>query len=109
MHLLGTSNVLAGYIVPGLIPKGTHAHSYVMSYQSLDEIINTTLYYNDERTEFKSKVLEKRKLLPFSEGNNGELAAFISYAQAFPTTFMALVDTYDTIRRWVILFSTILR
>ncbi|EER09290.1 nicotinate phosphoribosyltransferase, putative [Perkinsus marinus ATCC 50983] len=29
--------------------------------------------------------------------NDGELAAFIRYAQAFPTTFLALVDTYETI------------
>ena len=29
--------------------------------------------------------------------NEGELAAFISYAQAFPSSFLALIDTYDTV------------
>jgi nicotinate phosphoribosyltransferase len=32
------------------------------------------------------------------EANNGELAAFASYAVAFPDGFLALVDTYDVVR-----------
>lgn len=31
----------------------------------------------------------------FGETNQSELAAFTSYALAFPTNFLALVDTYD--------------
>jgi len=31
----------------------------------------------------------------FHETNHSELAAFTSYALAFPTAFQALVDTYD--------------
>lgn len=31
----------------------------------------------------------------FGETNQSELAAFISYALAFPNNFLALVDTYD--------------
>ena len=31
----------------------------------------------------------------FGETNQSELAAFISYALAFPDNFLALVDTYD--------------
>jgi len=31
----------------------------------------------------------------FSETNQSELTAFISYALAFPDNFLALVDTYD--------------
>ena len=33
-----------------------------------------------------------------SESNRGELAAFISYAMAFPMEFLCLLDTYDVIR-----------
>lgn len=31
----------------------------------------------------------------FGETNQSELAAFTSYALAFPNSFLALVDTYD--------------
>jgi nicotinic acid phosphoribosyltransferase len=31
----------------------------------------------------------------FGETNQSELAAFTSYALAFPRSFLALVDTYD--------------
>ena len=31
----------------------------------------------------------------FGETNQSELAAFTSYALAFPISFLALVDTYD--------------
>lgn len=33
--------------------------------------------------------------------NLGELAAFIAYAQAFPTGFLALVDSYDSLRVYI--------
>ena len=33
--------------------------------------------------------------LKVAETNQSELAAFVSYALAFPTTFQSLVDTYD--------------
>ena len=33
-----------------------------------------------------------------SEASDGELAALVSYAIAFPDGFMALVDTYDVKR-----------
>jgi len=45
----------------------------------------------------------KKTLTPFlkvlgEESSDGELAAFASYALAFPDSFVALVDTYDTVR-----------
>ena len=47
------------------------------------------------------RVLQKREQLGFMETNTAELAAFIAYAQAFPTSFLALVDTYDTLQSGV--------
>ena len=41
--------------------------------------------------------------LPVSEMNDGELAAFVAYACAFPTAFLCLVDTYDVIRSHLIM------
>lgn len=32
------------------------------------------------------------------QSNLGELAAFIAYGQAFPKGFLALVDSYDSLR-----------
>lgn len=50
--------------------------------------------------EFLELVLQKRRLLGYLSTNEGELAAFISYAQAFPRGLLALVDTYDTVQRY---------
>lgn len=95
----GTSNVLAGKLT-GIPVKGTHAHSYVMAHHSLSELSSTTLKKMDgEEVEFVELVLQKLNILGSSGKTNiGELAAFISFAQAFPKTFLALVDTYDTLR-----------
>lgn len=42
----------------------------------------------------------------FGETNQSELAAFVSYALAFPRNFLALVDTYDVSEtRLVYMFS----
>jgi len=42
-----------------------------------------------------------RTELGFIHTNEGELASFIAYAQAFPKGFLALVDTYDTLKSGV--------
>ena len=93
----GTSNVAVGKLT-GIAVKGTHAHAYVMSYTGMHDLNSTTiLKSNGEEVEFVSLVLEKKAALGFKNTNDAELAAFISYAQAYPKGFLALVDTYDTI------------
>ncbi|XP_050313583.1 nicotinate phosphoribosyltransferase-like isoform X2 [Anthonomus grandis grandis] len=101
----GTSNVLAGklYNIP---VKGTHAHAYITSFNGFSELQNTFLNPKDggkPRDLLKLAVAWKEELLPIfnvisSEANEGELAALISFAIAFPDGFMALVDTYEVQR-----------
>lgn len=86
-----TSNVLAG-MIHSIPINGTHAHSFVQSFQSLDQV-----QVNKLPTDFIKKVLEIRDRLGFTNTNIAELAAFIAYADAFPHKFLALVDTYDTL------------
>jgi nicotinate phosphoribosyltransferase len=97
----GTSNVLAGYLF-GVPIRGTHAHSYVQSFIGLGELKNVTLAGTDGKEyDFVKTVLDIRAELGFTYTNEGELAAFIVYAQAFPEGFLGLVDTYDTFKSGV--------
>ncbi|XP_031108014.1 nicotinate phosphoribosyltransferase 2-like isoform X3 [Ipomoea triloba] len=106
-----TSNVAAGKIF-GIPLRGTHSHAFVSSFMSTDEIVEKSLHRSDGSSvcdDFVSLVqawLNKLKwsnLLGgiFGETNQSELAAFTSYALAFPGSFLALVDTYDVIRSGV--------
>ncbi|KAG0718103.1 Nicotinate phosphoribosyltransferase [Chionoecetes opilio] len=100
----GTSNVLAGklYNIP---VKGTHAHSYISSFSSLGDLHIETLKHKEigEELSLKEASLRWRSRLADtlhilqSEASDGELAAFISFAIAFPCGFVALVDTYDVL------------
>jgi nicotinate phosphoribosyltransferase len=98
----GTSNVLAGKLT-GIPVKGTHAHSFVMTYQALHELHSSKIIDSKGvEVEFVSLVIEQLNILGFeNKTNHGELAAFIAFAQAFPHNFLALVDTYDTLRSGV--------
>lgn len=101
----GTSNVKAAQIY-GMAVKGTHAHSFVVSFSCFEELPNTTITdSNGKEQEFVSKVLDYRKKL-HADTNDGELTAFIAYAQAYPSGFLALIDTYDTLQSgvWNFLF-----
>jgi len=104
----GTSNVLAGKLFH--IPvRGTHAHAYISSFTNLAELKQRILKVRSdddlgEDRDFVDVCVNRRcqlaKLLGIllQEANDGELAAFISYAIAFPNGFTALVDTYEVLR-----------
>ncbi|CAF1594305.1 unnamed protein product, partial [Adineta steineri] len=101
----GTSNVLAGKLY-GIPIKGTHAHAYVSSYKNLDDLKIRELAdchsgelrpFVDLCLKYLNELGPVLKFIP-EETNKGELAAFISYAIAFPTGFLGLVDTYDVLK-----------
>ncbi|KAL2522557.1 Nicotinate phosphoribosyltransferase 1 [Forsythia ovata] len=103
-----TSNVAAGKLF-GIPLRGTHSHAFVSSFMSPDEITDKLLQSfdgSDSCEDFVSLVqtwlrkLKRSHVLGgiFGETNQSELAAFTSYALAFPSNFLALVDTYDVMR-----------
>lgn len=96
-----TSNVLAGKLF-GVPVKGTMAHAFIQSFRSLKDLKNQEIRGpNGMALEFIGLVLDVRRELGFNNTNEGELAAFIAYAIAFPKSFLALVDTYDTLKSGV--------
>ena len=112
----GTSNVLAGKLY-GIPIRGTHAHAYVNSYDSMNDLNERELTdrLTGERRPFAQLCLQYLtelgpilKILP-EETHKGELAAFVSYAIAFPTNFLALVDTYDVLKSGVPNFLAVAR
>jgi nicotinate phosphoribosyltransferase len=117
-----TSNVLAGKVF-GIPVKGTHAHAFVSSYNSIDELVGQTLAVNPEVVEVRSsqcqsldfltsckawqqRLADDLKVLA-SESHSGELAAFASYAMAFPNAFTALIDTYDVCKSGILNFCSV--
>ncbi|XP_043476448.1 nicotinate phosphoribosyltransferase isoform X3 [Leptopilina heterotoma] len=98
----GTSNVLAGKLFA--IPVyGTHAHAYITSFNGKDDLHNRTLAHKEtgQMKDLLAASCKYRKNIAADlgalelEASDGELAALVSYAIAFPDGFMALVDTYD--------------
>ncbi|KAF3947915.1 hypothetical protein CMV_026020, partial [Castanea mollissima] len=100
-----TSNVAAGKLF-GIPLRGTHSHAFVSSFMSPDEIVDKSLHSSDGSSICEDFVSLVQKWLSkiqwsgsshgaFGETNQSELAAFTSYALAFPNNFLALVDTYD--------------
>lgn len=114
---VATSNVQAGKLF-GIPVAGTHAHSYVQAFTSLDEVQDLVLFsrHTEDSKLFLPCVLKHREALSTSRpdnsgysgtANDGELAAFVAYACAFPHACLCLVDTYDTLRSGLPNFSAV--
>uniref|UniRef100_A0A8C5PQX8 Nicotinate phosphoribosyltransferase n=1 Tax=Leptobrachium leishanense TaxID=445787 RepID=A0A8C5PQX8_9ANUR len=100
-----TSNVLAGKLF-GIPVAGTVAHSFVSSFSSPDGLTIRMLRSAKEEAEEVDLMLLSQSWLekvcrvlavPPEEANCGELAAFVSYAIAFPYNFLMVVDTYSVL------------
>ncbi|ELR24555.1 nicotinate phosphoribosyltransferase [Acanthamoeba castellanii str. Neff] len=96
-----TSNVLTG-LLWDIETQGTHAHSFVESF--FDDVPLSVKHLKKkggEEEDFEKAAMECREELGFSNTSTGELRSFISYAIAFPTSCVCLVDTYDTMNSGV--------
>lgn len=110
----GTSNVLAGKLF-NIPVKGTHAHAYITSFTGIEELKTRVLVHKEtgEKRDLLELAIQHRvqlsKVLDIStdESSEGELAAMVSFAIAFPDGFMALVDTYDVKRSGLLNFCAV--
>ncbi|NXR40011.1 PNCB phosphoribosyltransferase, partial [Zosterops hypoxanthus] len=96
-----TSNILAGKLY-GIPVRGTIAHSFVMSFRCLEEVQPRDLLPRAGgdpvdlaglAVSWLQRVCDLLQTPP-SKANQGELAAFVSYAVTFPCDFQGLLDTY---------------
>ncbi|XP_018354017.1 PREDICTED: nicotinate phosphoribosyltransferase-like isoform X2 [Trachymyrmex septentrionalis] len=110
----GTSNVLAGKLFN--IPiHGTHAHAYITSFTSISDLQGKTLAHKQtgDLLDVLELACKHREAIAddlgalASQASDGELAALISYAVAFPERFTALVDTYDVKRSGLLNFCAV--
>merc|ERR1739838_301266 len=112
----GTSNVLAGKKF-GIPIKGTHAHSFVNSFQSLSEVAGLNMEPAlkelkprgtlQEITDIYHTEICKLLRVTKHETNQGEMAAFLAYAQAFPSIFLCLIDTYSVLKSGLVNFLAV--
>jgi nicotinate phosphoribosyltransferase len=94
-----TSDVKAADLFPALPVAGTHAHAFVQSYLGLaDADLSGFTAADGSRFDLKDAAMHYRAQLDAQHTHDGELAAFLAYAAAYPTAFLALVDTYDTLK-----------
>ncbi|KAG0584083.1 hypothetical protein KC19_3G183600 [Ceratodon purpureus] len=112
-----TSNVDAGRRF-GIPVRGTHSHAFVSAFMSFDEITERSLAHAKGGSKCEDFVhltqswLSRMQESPtlrkfFHKTNYSELAAFTSYALAFPTAFQALVDTYDVMKSGILNFCAV--
>uniref|UniRef100_H2YXI2 Nicotinate phosphoribosyltransferase n=1 Tax=Ciona savignyi TaxID=51511 RepID=H2YXI2_CIOSA len=101
----GTSNVLAGKLF-GIPVRGTHAHAFVNSFSSLDDVSENVSFLDfccflsifcQLAMSWLTKISPILNILEH-ETNKGELKAFLAYAYAFPRTCLCLLDTYSVIK-----------
>ncbi|XP_017313374.1 nicotinate phosphoribosyltransferase isoform X1 [Ictalurus punctatus] len=97
-----TSNALAGRLF-GIPVAGTIAHSYVTSFSSLEEVCPKTLMplRGGDPVElvplvkdWLARVCQLLGAKP-QQVREGELAAFLSYAIAYPFNFLPVIDSYS--------------
>ena len=93
----GTSNAHAGFKF-GIPIVGTHAHSFVMSYESEKDLGDNRFL---DGVDVLEKALHYREKLGWNNTELCELYAFIAYACSFPHRFVALVDSYSTMNSGV--------
>jgi nicotinate phosphoribosyltransferase len=93
-----TSNVQASRAF-GIGVKGTHAHAFVSSFRNLKDLRLHTVknLKTGEDGDIVELALKYKHELNVEEANEGELAAFLGYAVSWPNSFLALVDTYNTL------------
>uniref|UniRef100_H3C8E9 nicotinate phosphoribosyltransferase n=1 Tax=Tetraodon nigroviridis TaxID=99883 RepID=H3C8E9_TETNG len=101
-----TSNVQAGFLF-GIPVTGTMAHSYVTSFTSLEEVWPQLIpdagggQRDPEPVDLisltKGLLTRVCELLGAEAGrvHEGELAAFLSYAAAYPHNFLSVIDSYS--------------
>lgn len=122
-----TSNLLAGKEF-GIPVCGTQSHAFVMAYfgsskltrkneqdhkflinKKTGEQENFTIACLDAEAKFLGETILSRKCRTDGSNTNesSEFRAFVSFAWAFPETFLALVDTYDVIRSGLVNFCAV--
>lgn len=122
-----TSNLLAGKEF-GIPVSGTQSHSFIMAYfgaSKLDRdnqhdhkyLLNkntgtkenfTMACLDAEQTFLKETIVSKKCRSDCSNSSeNSEFRAFVSFAWAFPDSFLALVDTYDVVRSGLVNFCIV--
>lgn len=88
-----TSNVYAGLLYD--IPiKGTIAHSFIMSFENEAEIQS---HHHLDGKDVYARVQEIRQELGWTTTNDSELYSFISFACSYPSRFLCLIDTFNTV------------
>ena len=96
-----TSNVLAGEMY-GIPISGTVAHSFITSFFDFSQLKSTKI--KNLKTGEMIDLLESANIVFKEMGfhpNKTETAAFISQAISYPNNFLALADTYDSIKSGV--------